>query len=422
MRQTISQRYLPCHATIEAMQETKILILGGGFGGIRTALDLSKKKLPNTKIVLISDKHHFEYTPALYKLATGRSPLETCIPLSEIFNRTGVEYLVDEISGGDLEEQVILGKSGSRYTYNHLVLALGSEVAYFGIPGVEEHSFSIKSVESSLRLKRHIHELFDTHIGLSKGDLISQFQFVIVGGGAAGVELAGEIRKYVRALADKHEVPKKLVTVDILQAGERLLSNMPEKVSSIAEERLSDLGVNLVMGHPVVSQDLKGVYLKDIAFNAKTIVWTAGVKPSSVYQNFKGLSLSKGGKVEVDDHLESRGSANVFAIGDGAQTPFSGTAQTALYDGSYVARVISARMQEKDLPCYKPRQTPYVVPIGPGWAIFTYKNLALSGRIFWLLRQIIDLRFFLSILPFRKALTAWREGGTLCESCPTCQK
>src|SRR5690606_13085635 len=142
--------------------------------------------------------------------------------------------------------------------YDYLILALGSETSYFNIPGIEENSFTLKSVSSALRLKNHLHALFDTHAGLTKGKLMSHFQFVVVGGGPSGVELAGEIRRYVRNLAKKHEVPQKLVTVSILQAAPRLLPMMPEAVSEKVMRRLNELGINIILGRPVVSEDKQG--------------------------------------------------------------------------------------------------------------------------------------------------------------------
>ena len=403
------------------MQPKRVLIIGGGFGGVLTALSLAQKQIPNLHITLVSDKHHFEYTPALYKLATGRSPMEMCIPLGQIFDGTHVDFLIDTMVGGSLSEKVIYGASGSHYTYDYLILALGAETTYFNIPGIAENSFSIKTVESTLKLKNHLHTIFNTHNGLSKGELMAQFQFVIIGGGPAGVELAGNIRRYARELAYHHGIPEKLITVDILQGAPRLLPTMSEKVSALALKQLNKLGINIILNKAVTGEDEKGVYLKDIQLNAKTIIWTAGVRANHLYSTIKGLELDKAGRVLVDNLMRAGNTENVFVIGDGASTPFAGTAQTAVHDGSYVARVITASLLDKKLPVYKPHQTPYVVPIGNNWAIFTYKNIAWSGRIFWWLRELIDLRFFLSILPLRSAWTIWREGGILCESCPTCQ-
>src|SRR3989338_2424821 len=114
----------------------KIIIVGGGFGGVRAALDLASKKIQGAKIILISDKPHFEYTPALYRVATGRSPLEVCIPLREIFSGKEVEVVEDRIEAVDPLGLVLTGSSGSKYRFDYAVLALGSETAYFNIPGI----------------------------------------------------------------------------------------------------------------------------------------------------------------------------------------------------------------------------------------------------------------------------------------------
>jgi NADH dehydrogenase len=402
------------------MHMKRILILGGGFGGVRAALDLARQNIPNTEILLVSDKHHFEYTPALYKLAIGKSPMEMCIPLGEIFRTRKVQFVVDTITGGSLAENVMLGASGSRYRYDRLVLALGAETSYFGIPGVAENSFTIKSVATALRLKEHIHKLFKTHADMTKEELMAQFQFVIVGGGPAGVELAGVMRDHTRALARIHQVPEGLVTVDILQAVPRLLPMMSEEVSRRALRQLDRLGVNVILNRPVTAEDPSGVQLAHIQLNAKTIIWTAGVRPNGLYAKLAGLSLDKGGRVLVDENLCALNTKNVYVIGDSASTPFAGTAQTAIHDGAYVARVIGALKKQKAVPAYKARKTPYVVPIGSAWGMFTYKNIVLSGRVFLWLRELIDLKFFLSILTVRNAFEVWRDGGSICESCPTC--
>jgi NADH dehydrogenase FAD-containing subunit len=400
----------------------RILILGGGFGGINTALNLLKLRIPNTKITLISDSHHFNYTPALYKLATGASPIETCIPLGEIFDHTKIEVIIDTITGGTLAEKVILGTSGSRYRYDFLVLALGAETTYYGIPGIAENSFSLKSVETALALKRHLHSLFKEGTNLTKGEMISKFQFVIVGGGPAGVELASVIRHYTRQLATHHNIPVHLVTATILQAVPRLLPTFPEEVSRRVTKKLDQLGINIILNRPVTSEDTTGVYLKDIKLNSKTIIWTAGVRASHIYGNITGLTLDKGGRITVDEHMRASNFDTVFAIGDSASTPHAGTAQTANYDGAYVPKIIKSLIENTGLLPYTPKITPYVIPLGKDWGIFSYKNIVLSGRIFYWLRELIDFKFFLSILPFWKAYEVWREGGSITESCPTCEK
>src|SRR2546428_136764 len=121
--------------------EKRIVIVGGGFGGIRATLDLAKKSPAGVKIILISDKNHFEYYPALYKIATGKSPIEVCIPLSEVFKNKNVEIIQDKITAVDSVKKILKGESGSNYSFDFLSLALGSETAFFNVPGLQELSF-----------------------------------------------------------------------------------------------------------------------------------------------------------------------------------------------------------------------------------------------------------------------------------------
>src|SRR3990170_2498990 len=191
----------------------KIVIVGGGFGGIRAALDLSKKfpkGLPaeqaDTKIILISDKQHFEYYPALYKVASGLSPLEVCIPLAEIFKNKNVEVIKDRVMNADLSKKTLKGESGSNYGFDILILALGSETAYFNIEGLKELAFGFKSINEALKLKRHLHELFESHLVATKEEAVSSLHILIVGGGATGVELARELSFYMQKIARSHKI------------------------------------------------------------------------------------------------------------------------------------------------------------------------------------------------------------------------
>ena len=175
------------------MEQTRIVIIGGGFAGIAAALALQKKHLPNIKITLISDKPHFEYHAALYRLVSGSSPLEVCIPLREIFFNKEVEIIEDKINAIDKSAQFAIGVSGSHYRYDYLILALGSETNYFGIPGLKEFSYGMKSITEALRLKQHIVEtLLTCKIDFTnKVEQICDANFVVIGAGATGVEMAG---------------------------------------------------------------------------------------------------------------------------------------------------------------------------------------------------------------------------------------
>lgn len=385
------------------MKQNKILIVGGGFGGVRAALDLEKSRLPNTKIILVSDKPHFEYHAALYRVVTGRSPLEVCVPLSEIFAGKNVEVLQDSIIGMDLGARRLEGFSGAHYSYDFLVLALGSETAYFDIPGLRELSFGFKSINEALRLKRHLHELFEAGR--------APFNIVVVGGGASGTELAGELAIYTRKLARLHQVDPSLASIDLVEGASRILPLMPEDFSRKVAHRLRDLGVNIFVNRLLVKEEVESVHLRDMEMKTKTVIWTAGVAAHHL--------LGKK-KVAVDKYLQAKGRANVFVIGDAAATKYSGMAQTAIADGRHAARVIAARILRTKAPAYKPQKPGYAIPAGRGWAAVLIGNTRIYGILGWWIRRAIDFRYFLSILPFDKAVLAFRSGKTLCESCLVC--
>lgn len=404
------------------VSEKKIVIVGGGFGGVRTALDLVKQNIPNTKVILISDKPHFEYHALLYKVVTGSSPLEVCIPLTEIFKGKDVEVIEDEIVSVDLKEKKLEGSSQSHYTYDFLVLALGSQTAYFDLPGLKELSFGFKSITEALRLKRHIHEMFSSCQIATDREKECALRFVIVGGGATGTELAGELAGYTRKLAKKHGLDPKLVTIDLIQGADRLIPSLPQDVSRKVKKRLEDLGVTVSLNERVLKEEVEKVYLKDMQMRTKTVIWTAGVMPHHLYGDIDGLLFDEKGRVMVDAMLQVDGFENVFVIGDGAAGAYSGLAQTALHQGDFVASSIMQKIKGEKSKPYQPKKPSYAIPVGPHFAVFISNSIQLFGRSGWWMRRFADLRFFLSVLPIGSALTVFRDGQVLAEHCPICSK
>ncbi len=404
-------------------EEQKIVIVGGGFGGIRLALDLSRKLAPNMKITLISNKHHFEYYPRIYRAVTGESPLEICIPLDDIFLNKNVEIVVDEIQSIDPASMACVGSSGSVYKYNDLVITIGSETAYFGIEGVQERAFGFKSIHEALKLKNHLHKMFEKYSGADKDEMVSGLNVVVVGGGPTGVEFCGELIGYLKKIVAKnHNIDRSFVTVELIEASSRLLPTLPKRVSSRVYKRLHSLGVNIFLNRTVVKEEIAEALTKDMSFKSRTLVWTAGSRPHKLYSSIPGITLHKNGKVIVDEHLQAVGVPHVYVAGDGAQTLYSGMAQTAIYDGVYLAKTLAKIYQGKQPPTYKPKKVAYAVPVGPHWAAVSVGPLQVFGFLGWVLRQIVDFKFLISILPFSKAMIAFRSKSHLCESCPTCNE
>lgn len=404
------------------VKQNRVLIVGGGFAGIQAALDLSKKNLPNTFITLVSDKHHFEYTPLLYRAVTGRNPLEVCVPLRDIFNGKNVAIDIDTVIGITPDQNVAIGASGTTYEFDYAILALGSETIFYGIEGMKDFSFSFKSINEALRLKEHLHKMFEEGKKFTGEEKDSYYRIVIVGGGPSGVELAGELAVYTKNFSKIHKIDKSKIEIVLIEGSDRVLSVLSPKVSDLAIKKLKELNVKVLLGEKVKQVEKEKVLLGDSEIDSKTIVWASGIRPKEFYSTIPNTEKDPKGRVVVDEQLSIKEHENIFVVGDGANTKYSGMAQTAIVDGAFSAEVIASKIQGKTLPKYTPKKVGYSVPVGPRWAIFTYGDISFSGLSAWILRKIIDIRYMTSILPFWKGLIAVKEGARLCESCPTCTK
>ncbi len=397
-----------------------VVVVGGGFGGVKAALELSRKRLRNLKITLISNSPHFEYHGALYRVLAGHSPMEVCVPLNEIFEGTGVEVVQDSVVSIDLQKKEV--RATTTYRYDFLVLAVGSENSYFNTPGLKELSFSINSIENTFQLNHHLHDIFMKCKVDDSDDKNCSAHIVIVGAGATGCEVAGELAVYAREIAKKHGIDPSFVTIDLIQSGNRLMPMLSADVSETIKKRLYSLGVNIFLNRRVLKEEIEQVYLKDMEMKTKTLIWCAGVKPSSLVSQTAGLTFDKRGRVEVTEYLQAKGYEDVYVLGDIAATQYSGMAQTALVDGIYAAGHIASRVTGQVIGKYVPVPPKYALPLGPDWAVASIGPFHLSGYPGWILRRYMDLKVFRSVLPLSKAIVAFQSDRILCEYCPMCCK
>lgn len=404
-------------------KKTRIVIVGAGFGGIRAALELSRIANALCEVTLVSPKPNFEYNPALYRFVTGNSALEVCIPLSVIFKGKPVLVVQDKITQVDQGEKSITGESGKTYSYDKLILALGSETTYMGIEGLKENSFGMKTISEALRLREHINKTLHAlkeHNDTAKN--IQDVNFVVVGGGATGVELAGRLVGYSRTIAKNIGLNPALISISLIEYAPKVLFRLSDPFTLRIEKYLRRIGVTLLMNTQVMKQDVEEIYLNDAQLKTNTVIWTAGVQANELYSK-AGFAVTKQGKAEVDEHLHAKGSNDIFVIGDGAQTIYSGWAQTAFYDGCYVARVIVSELKGKNLPRYDAPKPINAIPAGDKWAAVSMevfgREIRFYGRIGWWFRRFADLRSFMVILPFKEAYKIW-VGGCISEICDVC--
>lgn len=384
----------------------KVSIIGGGFSGIQTALELARKtKATDLEITLISDRDHFEYYPALHTYLSVKGPVPyLSVLLSDIFNKSRVSVVVDKVVSCDLSTKTITTESGHIITSDYVVLALGSQPVFFNIQGLDTMAFPYQDIDQAIKLRSHIDVLFDKHCSPEKitAECVVGLHFVVVGAGPNGVDLAGELATLTKDLCRKKNVPESAVTIDIIEGASGVLPMMPKKVQDIATKRLRKLGVNVLCNRQLQKQGNWTVTLADMTLGAKTLIWTAGTTGNELVTKIPNIVLQKKNRITVNGNLEIDQYADCFVAGDIADTQFSGLAQTAIHNGNYIAQVISNRLQGKETAAYVPKPVAYNIGVGHGWSITKVGNTVISGKLSSILRKIIDLKYFVSILPFSK--------------------
>lgn len=376
-----------------------IVIVGGGFGGVTAALHLAKAGLSDATITLISDRPWLEYYGVLYRMIGGGRLSEACIPLGLMLNNK-VRIVTDTVQRIDPEGKTVTGEKGS-YAYDTLMLAPGSVPAYFSIPGMEEHSITMKNIAQALGIRRRVEEQVTAMVGADEARQRLLGRFVIVGGGPTGIEIAGEIIPLAKKLLAERSLPESLVTVDLIEAMDRLLPMAEESASARLLAHLQEIGVTVHLKTAVASAEAGAITLKNgDRMEAGTLVWTAGVKAHPLLGTIPGLELDRRGRAVVDEQLRAKGHSDIMMLGDCAATPFAGTAQTAVGDGEFAAHIVSAALTKKSLPVYKPAIPAYAIPAGPYWAAVKFGPLRVYGLLGYVMRRAADLHVYMLILPW----------------------
>lgn len=392
------------------MAKQRIVIVGGGFAGVKAALELGGDQ--RFVVTLISDRPDFEYHPSLYHTATGGATAESSIPLQTILAGKPVVIMLDSAATLDRTTHTVSTTKGLRAEYDILIVALGMVTNYFGINGLAEFSYGMKSIGEVRELKAHIHkELTD--------DKAPDPNYVIVGGGPTGIELAGALPAYLRRVMKNHSVSGRPLNIDLIEAAPTLMPRLPAAVGQKISKRLTKLGINVYLGKAVQGETADSLMVDGKPLATKTVIWTAGVTNNPFFKanNFK---LTDKGKVEVDAYLQSE--PNIYVLGDNANTEFSGMAQTALRDAKFVTDNVRRAMDGKQVVAYVPKKPVYVTPVGPHWAALYWRNIKLYGWPGSLMRSAANWVGYHDLEPWWPASKEWLTEFESQEECPTCAK
>lgn len=343
-----------------------VVILGGGFAGIRAALFFRNKVKSYDLRVTIIDKNSFHtFTPALYEIATAEeSQANVKIPYQYIFKKP-VEFVEGNVERIDTKEQKVFLDKNREYAYDYLIFALGSESSDFGIPGVSKYGIPLKTLSDSVRIK-------DT--------LRNSKKIIVGGGGFAGTEIACELATH-----------KGHLEITLIQGQPILLKELGDGVSELAKKRLEKGNVHLIFGKHIKKVTKENIEIEGgETFPYDLFVWTGGVKSNNLL-----------GKIEVDETLAVKNLRNVFAAGD-VVSP--GVARRAITMGKIAVENILRDITGKPLLQYNYRDIGYLVPLGSHFATFAMGKYHISGFPAYILQQLILFKYLLEILPFLKAV------------------
>lgn len=374
----------------------KIVILGGGFGGIEVGRLLGNN--PLCEVTVLSERDYFEYYPGLYHIAHGEKLFFSRVPLSYIFPQR-VQLYKKTVSQILPKEKTVKTSDGLSYTYDYLVVALGSEPNYFNTPGVNAQSvFSVKDYSYAENLKNHIEELVSKNVDINE----SKKHIVVIGGGPTGVELASDLSRFITHECSGVESCKIGLHIHLVDASPRVLKVFPEKASTLVQKRLEKLGVQVHLNEKVLEKKDNELVLASGSIKTDTCIWSGGTKVVGVIDQIEGFLYTPQKKIEVDEYMRAKNTEDVFIIGDNAATQYSGLAQTAIADGYYVANTLRDILNNKPLKSYKQKQNAYVVPVGAPWGVLVIKNKVFTGLIPFIGRYVIDTLHFMRILPLVK--------------------
>jgi len=384
----------------------RVVILGGGFGGLYASKAL--KKAP-VELTLLDRRNFHLFQPLLYQVATGSlSPGEIASPLRAVLRgQQNTQVLLGEAIDLDAEHHKVILDSGS-LDYDTLVVATGSSDSYFGHDDWQRIAPGLKSIEEATEIRHKILYAFEAaekeHDPQMRREWLT---FVLVGGGATGVELAGALGEIAHDTLrrDFRSIRPQEAVILLVEGSPRVLPSYPADLSAKAEASLARLGVTVQTNAFVTGLDPNGVTIKTSTGServaARTVIWSAGVQASPfgrVLQQRAGAQLDKSGRVLVNPDCRVPGHAEIFVIGDLAHLeqdgkPLPGVAQVAMQQGAYIAKLIQKQLRGETLPPFRYFDKGNLAVIGRAAAVAQIGPLHISGFLAWITWVFVHLMY-----------------------------
>ncbi|WP_342514813.1 NAD(P)/FAD-dependent oxidoreductase [Sporosarcina sp. FSL K6-1522] len=384
------------------MKRPTILVLGAGYGGLSTVVNLQKSLGTDEADVVLINKNEYHYESTwLHEAAAGTlSPEQVRYDIKSVINEQKVKFIQAEVQAIDVNEKVVTTNVGT-HTYDYLVVSLGFEGETFGIPGLDKYALAMANVKAARQIREHIEYQFATwSLEEEKDD--SRLTIVVGGAGFSGIELLGELGNRVPELCKEFDVPAEKVRVLCVEAAPMVLPGFDPDLVKYAVSRLEAKGIEFSIGTPVVEATEEGVNIKkgDDEFEfikAGTVVWAAGVRGNRLIES-SGIENMRA-RVKVDKDLRAPGFSDVFVVGDCAlmineevNRPFPPTAQIAMQQGEMCAKNIIALLQGRATATFVPDLKGSVCSLGEDDAIGLVFGKKLTGSKASFMKKMVDNR------------------------------
>ncbi|MQR95116.1 MULTISPECIES: NAD(P)/FAD-dependent oxidoreductase [Bacillaceae] len=380
------------------MSKPKILILGGGYGGIMSAVRLQKELGSDEAEITLVNKHNYHYqTTWLHENAAGTLHHDkTRIMIDNIIDMNKVNFVQDTVKEIKKDEKIVI-LDNQELTYDYLIIALGSDPETFGIQGLKENAFSIRSINSVRKIREHIDYSFARYNNEGQPDEL--ITIVVGGAGFTGIEFVGELADRVPELCREYDIPREKVRIVNIEAAPTVLPGFDEELVEYAINNLERRGVEFLVSTPIKECNEDGVILANgEEIKAATIVWTGGVRGNHLVEE-AGFETMRG-RVKVDKDLRMPGFDYIFVAGDcaliideEANRPYPPTAQIAIQQAYTIGRNIKALMNGGKLEEFKPDIKGTVASLGKGEAIGKVGNKKLFGATASAMKKVIDNRY-----------------------------
>ena len=382
----------------------RVVIVGGGFGGMAAAKALRKTTV---QVILIDRQNHHLFQPLLYQVATSvLTPGQIASPIREILRgQQNTTVILGEVVGVDRDRRCVfidsVDREGVALGYDYLILATGASHSYFGHDEFEQFAPGLKSLADAVAIRNRVLRAFEQAEAEEDprrhGDLLT---FVLVGAGATGVEMASALADLVsRALRSEfRRIDPTSARIILIDMSKHVLATFSERLSAAAERRLESLGVEVRLGRGVDRIDADGVLVGGERIAARTVIWTAGVAPSPAGKWLKAPT-DRAGRVRVQPDLTVTGHPEILVVGDTATLeqggrPLPGVAQVAMQQGRYAGRLIQRRIEGKPAPApFSYFDKGSMAIVGKGFAVLETGRLRLSGFLAWMAWAAVHLQF-----------------------------